>query len=49
MTPITEEAAPEFPSSFMGNAVSGNPWDIVQGDDTLTTTNDLPVNSNGRF
>ena len=46
MTPITEEAAPEFPSSLIGNAVSGNPGDIAEGDDALATTKDLPVNSN---
>ena len=46
MTPITGEAASEFPISFIGNAVSGNPGDIAQGDDALTSTNDLSVNSN---
>ena len=46
MTSITEKAAPEFPSSFIGNAVSGNPRDIAQGDDALAITKDLPVNSN---
>ena len=45
MTPITEEAAPEFPSSFIGSAESGNPGDIAQGDDALAKTNVLPVNS----
>ena len=46
MTPITEEAAPEFPSSFIGSAESGNPGDIAQGDDALAKTNVLPVSSN---
>ena len=46
MTPITEEAAPEFPSSFIGSAVSENPGHIAQGDDALAKTNVLPVSSN---
>ena len=41
MTPITEEAAPEFPSSFIRSA-----GDIAQGDNILTSTKDLPVKSN---
>ena len=41
MTPITEEAAPEFPSSFIGSA-----GDIAQGDNALTSTKEKPVNSN---
>ena len=44
MTPITEEAAPEFPSSFIGSAESGNPG--AQDDDALAKTNVLPVSSN---
>ena len=41
MTPITEEAAPEFPSSFIASA-----GDIAQGDNALTSTKEKPVNSN---
>ena len=46
MTPITEEAAPEFPSLFVGSAESGNPGDIVQDDDALAEIKVLPVSSN---
>ena len=46
MTPITEEAAPEFPSLFIGSVESGNPGDIVQDDDALAEINVLPVSSN---